>query len=218
MMKRFAFTMLELVFVIIVIGILAVLAMPNFRTNPLQQATEQVASHIRYTQHLALVDDRYDPNNAQWYSEMWIFWIRRVSDVNNGGENEWFYEIFSDRSPYNGNSTLQEEAVDPLTGETLGNGSFDNTVDDSKVINLTRKYGISNIVFTGGVNANNSNLRRISFDHLGKPYRDADPNPNANWRRFLITTNMNITLVHPTEGNSTISISPETGYVSVRYN
>ncbi len=31
-MKRFAFTMLELVFVIIVIGILAVLAMPNFNT------------------------------------------------------------------------------------------------------------------------------------------------------------------------------------------
>jgi prepilin-type N-terminal cleavage/methylation domain-containing protein len=33
-MKRYAFTLLELVFVIIVIGILAVLAMPNFRGNP----------------------------------------------------------------------------------------------------------------------------------------------------------------------------------------
>ncbi|MDO9208669.1 MAG: prepilin-type N-terminal cleavage/methylation domain-containing protein, partial [Sulfuricurvum sp.] len=39
-MKRFAFTMLELVFVIIVIGILAVLAMPNFNRHPLQEAAE----------------------------------------------------------------------------------------------------------------------------------------------------------------------------------
>lgn len=217
-MKRFAFTMLELVFVIIVIGILAVLAMPNFRTNPLQQASEQLASHIRYTQHLAMVDDRFNPSNSQWYSEMWVLWVRQVADVNNGGENEWFYEIFSDRLPYNGNSTLEEEAIDPLTRETLGNGSFDNTVDDSRSINLTRKFGISNIIFSGGANLNNSNLRRVSFDHLGRPHRDADPNPNANWRRFLITTDMNITLVHPTEGNSTISISPETGYVSINYN
>jgi prepilin-type N-terminal cleavage/methylation domain-containing protein len=57
-MKRFAFTMLELIFVIIVIGILAVLAMPSFNKNSLAEAAEQVAGHIRYTQHLAMVDDK----------------------------------------------------------------------------------------------------------------------------------------------------------------
>jgi prepilin-type N-terminal cleavage/methylation domain-containing protein len=219
-MKRFAFTLMELVFVIIIIGILAVLAMPNFRTNPLQQATEQLASHIRYTQHLAMVDDRFDPTNSQWYSQMWVLWVRQVGDVNNGGENEWFYEIFSDRSN-DGNSAIAEEAIDPLTGDTLGNGgtnAIDNTVDDNKTINLTRKYGISNIIFAGGANLNNSALRRVSFDHLGRPHRDADPNANANWRRFLITSDMNITLIHPTDGNATITIRPETGYVSVSYN
>ena len=215
-MKRFAFTMMELIFVIIVVGILAVLAMPNFDRDPLGEATEQLANHIRYTQHLAMVDDRFDPNNARWYSEMWVLWIRQVNDVNNGGQNEWFYEVFSDRSN-DGNSAQAEEAIDPLTGETLGNGGnnvIDNTCPDNKIINLTRKYGIQNIAFAGGQNRNNSGLRRVSFDNLGRPYRDADPNPNANWRNFLITTNMVITLTGEDGRNATITIVPETGYVS----
>lgn len=218
-MKRSAFTMLELVFVIIVIGILAVLAMPDFKSNQLQRAAEQVAAHIRYTQHLAMVDDRFDPSNPQWYSQMWVLWIRHVHDVNNGGENEWFYEIFSDRSN-DGDSTAAEEATDPLTGETLGNGTFNNTVDDGKVINLTRQYGITNVIFAGGNNTINSNQPRVSFDNLGRPYRDTDPNPPTvdNWRDYLITSDMNITLVHKSEGNATIIVHPETGYVSISYN
>ena len=59
-MKRLAFTMLELVFVIVVIGILAALAMPNLSTSPLQQAAEEIAGHIRYTQHLAMMEDKYN--------------------------------------------------------------------------------------------------------------------------------------------------------------
>lgn len=215
-MKRFAFTMIELIFVIIVIGILAVLAMPSFNKNTLAEATEQLANHIRYTQHLAMVDDRFDPNNQQWYSEMWVLWVRQVSDVNNGGENEWFYEVFSDRAPYNGNSTEAEEAKDPLSGESLGNGTFDNTVDDGKTINLTRNFGITNVTFTGGSNINNSTLRRVAFDNFGRPYRDADPNANANWRNFLIRSDMVITLTGEGGRTSTITIRPETGYVSTQ--
>jgi hypothetical protein len=81
---------------------------------------------------------RYNPDDSQWYSQMWTLWVRKVSDVNNGHEEEWFYEIYSDRPLY-GNSTIEEEAIDPLTQETLGNGSFDNTVNDNKTINLTQK-------------------------------------------------------------------------------
>lgn len=214
-MKRFAFTMLELVFVIIVVGILAVLAMPNFSRDSLAEAAEQVATHIRYTQHLAMTDDRFDPSNAQWYSQMWIFNIRGVADVNNGGEVEWYYEVFSDRSNDN-NSTIDEEAIDPLTGQTLGNGSINNTIDDNRTVNLTRKYAISNITYAGGANAAGSVVTRISFDNLGRPYRNASPNLGQNWRTFLITTPVVITLVH-TDGNATITVAPETGYVSVAY-
>lgn len=69
-MKK-AFTMLELVFVIVVIGILAALILPRTKTNPVQEAAVDLLSKIRYTQHLALVDDKYDDNNASSYKNRW---------------------------------------------------------------------------------------------------------------------------------------------------
>lgn len=215
-MKRFAFTLLELVFVIIVIGILAVAAMPNFNRDLLADATEQVAGHIRYTQHLAMTDDRYDPANPQWYSEIWVFRLRQVADVNNGGENEWYYEVFSDSAPYNGNSTIAEEAIDPLTGETLGNGGngvIDNTVDDFKIINLRRTYGIVNVVYRrNGIQENA--LRQIAFDNNGRPYWAVDANPGGNWRNFLLVADITIELTGSDGRVSVITVRPETGYVS----
>jgi prepilin-type N-terminal cleavage/methylation domain-containing protein len=69
-MKK-AFTMLELVFVIVVIGILAAVIIPNTRTNPVQEGAIQLLSHIRYTQHLAMMDDKYDATNATWFRDRW---------------------------------------------------------------------------------------------------------------------------------------------------
>jgi prepilin-type N-terminal cleavage/methylation domain-containing protein len=120
-MKRFAFTMLELVFVIIVIGILAVLAMPNFNRHPLQEATEQLASHIRYTQHLAMVDDKFDPADANWWKSKWQLTITGTS-----------YDLYSDK---NKDEAFQagEAAIDPLTKTPIS------------AINLATNYGITAI-------------------------------------------------------------------------
>ena len=68
-MKR-AFTLLELVFVIVVIGILAALILPRTKTNPVQEAAIDLVSKIRYTQHLAMVDDKYNINGT-WYKTRW---------------------------------------------------------------------------------------------------------------------------------------------------
>ena len=67
-MKK-AFTMIELVFVIVVIGILAAVIVPSTRTNPTQEAAVELQSHIRYTQHLALTDDKY--GTGDWYKNRW---------------------------------------------------------------------------------------------------------------------------------------------------
>ncbi len=69
-MKK-AFTMIELVFVIVVIGILAAVIIPNTRTNPLYEAATQLVSHIRYAQHLGMVDDKFDSGNANWHRNRW---------------------------------------------------------------------------------------------------------------------------------------------------
>ncbi|OIP58356.1 MAG: prepilin-type N-terminal cleavage/methylation domain-containing protein [Helicobacteraceae bacterium CG2_30_36_10] len=69
-MKK-AFTMLELVFVIVVVGILAAIIIPNTRTNPVREGAVALLSHIRYAQHLAMVDDKFDAANPLWFRDRW---------------------------------------------------------------------------------------------------------------------------------------------------
>jgi Tfp pilus assembly protein FimT len=201
-MKRFAFTMLELVFVIIVIGILAVLAMPNFRGNPLQTAAEQVASHIRYTQHLAMVDDKFDDNNVTWFKSFW-----RIRFYENGTPNNYYYTVFSDKDQ-NGNADTgagkTEVAVDPLTKVRM-NASYNNNIMD-----LTGKYSIKTVA-----SSCDSGYIDIFFDNIGRPY--VNSMNVANPYSSLLTAPCTISLEHKTDGNATITISPETGYVSVTY-
>jgi len=200
-MKRFAFTMLELVFVIIVIGILAVLAMPSFTSNPLQRAAEQVASHIRYTQHLAMVNDQFDTIDSTWWKERW-----QIRFLSNG--NTQYYDIFRDENQ-GGNSDEIEEAIDPLTGMRLGSGNTLNTPTD--VVNLTDSFSISEI----GGTCVNGGTHKIAFDNLGRPYLNvstglfSNPVPNGG---------CTIVIKHQTDGNATISVQAETGYVSISYN
>lgn len=66
-----AFTMLELVFVIVVAGILAAVMIPRTESTNVQEAAIKLVSDIRYTQHLAMVDDKFDSTVANWYINRW---------------------------------------------------------------------------------------------------------------------------------------------------
>lgn len=210
-MKRLAFTLLELVFVIVIIGILAVLAMPNFKGNPLQTAAEQVASHIRYTQHLAMVDDKFDPSDSTWYMKKWQVRFRENSNV-------LYYAIYSDKDKdrnINCNATTCDEpAIDPLTKKPL----YYLASRANKDMLLSTRYGITNIDVscdTPDSSLYTTSLGVIGFDHLGRPYNGIGNNLSGSYN-FLMTADCTVTLEHP-DGNATITIRPETGYVSVAY-
>ena len=66
---RQAFTMLELVFVIVVVGILSYFVASSFQRNTVVEAADQITSHIRYTQHLAMSDSKFDTTDATCYRE-----------------------------------------------------------------------------------------------------------------------------------------------------
>jgi len=95
-MKK-AFTLLELVFVIVVIGILSAIIIPSTRTNPVREASTQLVSHIRYAQHLAMVDDKYDATNTSWYKNRW-----QVVFENNS------YSIMSDNTLTNAKEPIND--------------------------------------------------------------------------------------------------------------
>ncbi len=69
--NRVAFTMIELVFVIVVLGVLASLAMPRLDRDIQQEAADSILSDIRYTQHLALRDYKHEFNNTDWQKAFW---------------------------------------------------------------------------------------------------------------------------------------------------
>jgi len=71
MIFKRAFTLLELVFVIIVIAIITAIAIPDSRDSKLDEGAVQLISHIKYTQHLAMVDDKYDATNNTWFRNRW---------------------------------------------------------------------------------------------------------------------------------------------------
>lgn len=196
--------MLELVFVIVVIGILAILAMPRFDSDPLGRAAEQVAGHIRYAQHLAIVNDVYDPAISNWKLAR-----SQISfhDCSNGDE---YYYIGSDADRTGGHIALSEAAVDPVSKKKLywqnNQCIADAYPDREETLLLKHTYGVT---VTPA-----ANCATISFDNLGRPYNSfAGSNPVAG----QLTAPCTITLTHSSEGSATISVEPVTGYVSIHY-
>jgi len=165
MMKKPAFTMLELVMVIVVLGILAALALPRMERDLRQDAADNVLSAIRYTQHLALMDNKTDPTNAIWQK---AYWHLRFGSY--GGKTA-FYTISTNSTSNGGNTNVDklETAIDPtngkymyhLAGDAMGVGS-----DESPSIFIYKQYGVNTVTYTGGC----SGGQLIAFDHLGRPH------------------------------------------------
>jgi len=221
-MKK-AFTMLELVFVIIVIGVIAATIIPNIKSNSLKEAATQLVSHIRYTQHLAMVDDKFNANDSKWYMKRWqiIFGKSAYTDQN------WAYTIFSDDAGSAGHSNpgLSEIAKDPsrnsgdinTTTAKLLSGGYTGTLYSSdkranKKMNLGASYGVTNVSMSGGCSSSNV---RISFDVMGRPIQKPLHSYTTAYKSSgLIKTTCNIILENQ-DSNITIAIEPETGYTHI---
>jgi len=238
-----AFAMLELVFVIAVIGIISALALPRFNRDNLQEAADQLVSHIRYTQHLAIQDDKFNPSDDEWFLGRWRIRIYKNLSFTNTKcpketfDNIWTYTIFADSAGYSGNPNLTEIARNPLDSNQLLSGGYNNTLcvdnadndesDQSMAsMRLQTAYGIKDIDFGGGCR---SNITYINFDYLGRPMNSMVSSApyelaSAGWHK-LLTQQCTITLctvddctIAGLDEKITIAIEPETGYAHVLAN
>jgi prepilin-type N-terminal cleavage/methylation domain-containing protein len=158
-----AFTMLELVFVIVVLGILAALALPRMERDIRQEAADNILSAIRYTQHLALTDNKQRYDTTDWMQRLWLIRFETYgSEVN--------YKIGTDMDQ-DGNIDKEEAAIDPLNKKYLYTTDNTKDSDESKTIFLTKFYGISGVTFNNCHGAQSSSANHIAFDNKGRVHR-----------------------------------------------
>jgi len=214
-MKRQAFTMIELIMVIVVLGILAALAIPRLERDIRQEAADSILSAIRYAQHYALMDNVTDPNEGKWQRKFWRFGFQGCSD------NGMFYYVASDKDT-GGNIDAGEEIIDPATGlPMMGlNGApcasdLSGQTNASANIFITKRYGITsaNIAWSGGCTGGSN---YIGFDHLGRPHRGYTVSLTPDYAS-IITADCNLTLTFEQDNIDPLIfiIEKETGHVSI---
>jgi len=224
-----AFTLMELLFVIVIVSILTVVIIPRTTSDRLHEAATQLVSHIRYTQHLAMMDDKFDVNDIgaatgkpEWHKSMWQI---RFTKGSGGSDGKIAYAVFSDWKGLHTSSPQKEElAKDPLTGYGI-TGGVTNTIHykDEGIYskaNIGVTYGINDIDFSDTCD----NSMRISFDHLGRPNNthltNADTNIEAMEYLIVDTCIISLCLTDDCDTASIndkieIAIEAETGYTHI---
>ena len=213
MKKKSAFSMVELVFVIVILGILASLAMGRMERDIKQEASSTILSHIRLAQQLALNDNKHR-SNLNWQRAYWQFGFRACG-------TSVAYRVGSDTN-LGGNGVngigMTESAIDPIDGKYLRTTSCsENASNESSSVLITKKYGILN---SGVVQSGGCPSRSISFDYLGRPHTNATYNsPDFG---HILKTDCKFTFTMQTDqdsiaGNDTFSIviRAETGHAFI---
>lgn len=207
-MRRTAFTMIELVLVIVVLGILAALALPRLERDLSQEAADSILSDIRYTQHLALIDNKHKFDESSWQSAFW-----KISFESCGGGSGLFVGVGTDMD-YLGDTNREEAATDPANGKamfwtnTASCALGVDTTASSERIFITKKYGITAVAGTGGCTG-----QHIGFDHLGRPHTSFSGSGTPNYSSYMATACTFTFTMH--NDSFAITIEPETGHAFI---
>jgi len=227
MLKK-AFTLIELIFIIILIGILSSVAASYFRDDKLALATYQVLEHIRYTQHLAISDHKFDPKEQNYAhqtdrEEQYVgsYHLSRWKIVFYKKSGIVYYWVYSDRNRKSNCDITShiEPAIDPLSSELLyyclPPGC--NATRNNEKLNLTSTYGIKSVVQTGFTSSLPSGF--LAFDEKGRPYNELETTASADKYEKIykhrITSETNITITGEDDRQAVITVYPETGYAEI---
>jgi len=212
-----AFTLIEMVVVVVIIGILSSIASHRVSKDGFYEAQNDIIDSIRYTQSLALRDDKQSYYNPKWQRKYW----RIIFSTCSGGGK--YYMIGSDddnSGAGNGYFEMSEAAIDPVEGKPMWwyNAARCDSPTSNRVssrIFLTKRYGITDIQTSGGCVANDGKTGHLGFDHMGRPHYGFGLSKEPNYHSYIKTPCI-IRFGFDNGESFSIVVEPESGYAHIQ--
>ncbi len=177
-----AFSILEVLLVIGILGALLALGYAWFPDSKLSLAQNQIIAHLNYTRFLSLSSVKQITQSAfcqsdncvaereRWTESFWRLQFSKLQDIG------YAYYIYSDSARSASTKHFddrprdaQEIARDPLDGKYLNSYNYDNSKFANALragdLAITKRYGIVSVSMSGG--CGESEGGRILFNELG---------------------------------------------------
>ncbi len=199
-----SFTLIELLFTIILVSIVSGIIYSKIKTSKLDLAVNRIILYLNYTKYLASIENQYDVTDSKWFKKLWTFKFQRCRSSVTG----LYFIVYSDKDT-DGYIDKIETAIDPLNSRHLYSSNWCNEKSSSnnKYVLLSNEYNIVSV----DVSCNNtSSLGQISFDQYGRIYSKLSNGEYSN----EIEQDCIITLKDKNNDQKSIKISANTAYIS----
>ena len=204
-MCKKTFSLIELIFTIVLISIILSQLIPKNNFSKLQLITNRLILYLKYTRYIALLDDKFDINNNLWFRQRWTLKFQKCKKSVGG----LYYLIYSDKNQ-GGHVNKNECLKDPVTKRYLYSGyNCIAKANESKYVLITKEFGIIKI----DISCNKTKtIGKISFGNDGKVYAKLSTKSSHGYK-FEIQNTCYINLYDKNNNKSTIGIQPKTGYI-----
>ena len=196
--------MIELVFVIVVIGILSLSFSPQVNRDLREEAKDTIISALYQTKQLALNDSKHNLNDPQWQKSYWKwrYTVCKKGDI--------FY-IVTSNTDNRTNADREESAIDPSNHKYIYQSNYicredakENPLDSPKVL-ITKRFAITSIDSKGGCDG----FQHVAFDNLGRPHSGIDGYTKPNYQ-FMLKEDCSFTFNFDKDGLFTSELKPFT--------
>ena len=203
-MKK-TFLILELVFVIVILGILYTVFTPKLPNYKLDEVTNRVLIYLNYVRYKALIDDKFETEVNEWFKGRWTMKFMRCREDKGGGI---YFTIYSETND-KGHTGQEESLKDPLTNKYIFTSNSCKKNPENSPFVLLKYYDIEDVQVSCNTT---TSIGQISFGVDGKVYTQLS-SENLELKKPCI-----IRFVSKTKEFRDIKIYPKTGYIEKIYN